>query len=282
MPNTDRKGANSTLGETPPPAPTLPVITLLTDFGTKDTYVGQMKGAILSLCPHAVLVDLSHDIPPGDIIAGAVAWCDAVAAFPPRTIHVGVVDPGVGTLRRAIAAEIGPWRFVGPDNGLITEMLKKWPMSRAVELTESRWWRPDVSAVFHGRDIFGPVAAHWAAGRELMEFGPPIESLVQLDIAAPSRDGISITGCILTIDRFGNLRTNIPQAWLTDPVDQWRIEIGPETIYGVSRCFGDRDAGALVALIGSHGHLEIAINRGHAAERLPASVGMPVHVHKTH
>lgn len=282
MPNTDRKGANSTLGETPPPAPTLPLITLLTDFGHADTYVGQMKGAILSVCPRATLVDLCHEIPPGDIAAGAVAWGAAGAAFPPQTIHVGVVDPGVGTPRRAIAAEIGPWRFVCPDNGLLTSILKTWPMSRAVELTESRWWRPEVSPVFHGRDLFGPVAAHWAAGRDLTEFGPFIDTLAELDIASPQRDGGTVTGCVLTIDRFGNLRTNIPQAWLTEPVDQWRIEIGPEAIHGVSRCFGDRDPGTLAALIGSHGHLEIAVNRGHAADRLSASVGMSVRIRKIH
>src|SRR5262245_25392926 len=118
-----------------------PIISLLTDFGSGDTYVGQMKGAILAVCPQAQLVDLTHDIPPGDIRAAAWAWADAVSAFPEGAIHVGVVDPGVGGARRAVAAEIGPWRFVCPDNGLTTLLAKRWPFRRAVELDDPRWFR---------------------------------------------------------------------------------------------------------------------------------------------
>lgn len=254
-----------------------PLITLLTDFGSRDTYVGQVKGVILSVCPHARLVDITQEIPLGDVWSGTIAWKDAIAAFPPQTVHLGVVDPGVGTSRRAIAAEIGPWRFVCPDNGLLTTLLQTWPLVHAVELTERKWWRPDVSPVFHGRDLFGPVAAHWAAGRELTEFGPPIsEPLIQLELKPPDVNGSEIQGTILIVDRFGNLRTNIPANLLTGSPDRWVTTIEGQVIRGVSRCFGDQQVGALVALIGSHGHLEIAVNQGNAAQRLQAGVGTPV------
>lgn len=264
-----------------PETPHSPLVTLLTDFGSRDTYVGQMKGAMLSVCTEARLVDLTQEIPPGDVLSGAVAWGDAVPAFPPQTVHLGVVDPGVGTARRAVAAEIGPWRFVCPDNGLLTVLLQAWPLVRAVELTERKWWRPDVSPVFHGRDLFGPVAAHWAAGRDLTEFGPPIsEPLIQLDLEPPQVIGSKIQGTILTVDRFGNLRTNISADLLTGPPDRWVTTMEGQTIRGLSRCFGDREAGDFVSLIGSHGQLEIAVNQGNAAERLHAAVGTSVKVQR--
>jgi S-adenosylmethionine hydrolase len=257
--------------------PAVPLVTLLTDFGSRDVYVGQVKGAILSVCRQASLIDLTHDIPPGNIAAAAIAWADAVTPFPPQTIHVGVVDPGVGTQRRGIAAEIGPWRFVCPDNGLLSGIVQTWPLIRAVELTEPRWWRSDVSSVFHGRDIFGPVAAHWASGQSVTDFGPLISKpLETVTIPSPQRNDRGIAGTVLAIDHFGNLRTNIPAFWIEGPPEDWHIEIGNETIHGLVRCFGDADTGALLALLGSHGRVEVAVNRGNAAERLNASVGTSV------
>src|SRR5262249_35011634 len=163
-------------------------------------------GAILAICPQATLVDLTHEISPGDVAAGARALMDSVEVFPAGTVHVTVVDPGVGSRRRAVAAEIGDWRFVGPDNGLFSLILKKFPLRRAVELRNSAYWRPNVSPVFHGRDLFGPVAAHWSAGRDITDFGPLLsDQLVTLDFPIPEVTGELIHGEIVGVDRFGNL-----------------------------------------------------------------------------
>lgn len=258
----------------------VPLVTLLTDFGSSDTYVGQMKGAILSCCRQAQLIDLTHDIPPGDIMAASLAWSDAVPAFPPETVHLAVVDPGVGGQRRAIAAEIGDWKFVCPDNGLITGVLQKWPLRRAVELQNPTFWRAAVSAVFHGRDLFGPVAGHWAAGRDLAEFGPPIDQLIQLACPVPQSHAQGVQGVILAVDRFGNLRTNIPVEMLSGAQADWIIEIPRQTIRGISRFFSEASPGMPLAIIGSHGCLEIAVNQGSAAERLQCAVGDEVRLQR--
>lgn len=256
-----------------------PLITLLTDFGSHDTYVGQMKGAILSVCPDAQLVDLAHELAPGDIPAAAIAWADAVRAFPPGTIHLGVVDPGVGSERRGIAAEIGDWKFVCPDNGLLTMLRQTWPLLRAVELRNPQWWQRAVSPVFHGRDVFGPVAGHWAAGRDLLDFGPMIvDPLIQIPIPVPETGGRTVVGQVIAVDRFGNLRTNIVAARLIGPSEGWTFEIGPHTVRGLSRYFGEQPAGMPLALIGSHGFLEIAVNQGNAAQQWNAAVGTTVRV----
>lgn len=256
-----------------------PLITLLTDFGGSDTYVGQMKGAILSVCRQAHLVDLTHDIAPGDIAAAARAWADAVPVFPPGTIHLAVVDPGVGSVRRAIAAEIGDWRFVCPDNGLLTDLLRTFLLRRAVELRNSSFWRADVSPVFHGRDLFGPVAGHWAAGRDLTDLGLPIvEPLIQVTISVPVIQGETIVGTIIAVDRFGNLRTNIPADMVSGPRECWVVEVNSHTIRGLSRYFSEASAGRPLALIGSHGCLEIAVNQGSAAKLLQCSLGDDVRV----
>ncbi len=263
-------------------APVQPIITLLTDFGSRDTYVGQMQGAILTTAPQARLVDLTHELPPGDILAGGLDWLDSIAAFPPGTIHLGVVDPGVGSERRAIVAEIGLWRFVCPDNGLLTGVLRSHPLHRAVEIREPGFWRTEVSSVFHGRDIFGPVAAHLAAGIDLGEFGPAISTpLVEIDLPEPTNETDVIQGCVLTSDRFGNLRTNIPATLLSRrqaTSTKWTTEIGDVKINGVVRCFSDSPVGQLCALIGSHGQLEIAVNQGNAQELLHAVRGTTVTV----
>lgn len=260
-----------------PESSSFPLITLLTDFGSRDAYVGQVKGAILSICPDVRLVDLTHEIPPGNLQSAALVWCDAVGVFPPGTIHLGVVDPGVGTARRAIAAEVGPWRFVGPDNGLLTGILQRWQLIRAVELTEQRWWRQEVSPVFHGRDIFGPVAAHWAAGRELTDFGPLIGSpLIELQMATAIEEENLVRGEVISIDRFGNLRTNIPATMVDGRPDEWKFELMGQIVRGLSYSFSDGGPDGLVVLIGSHGNLEIAVNQGNAADRLGATIGAPV------
>ncbi|HET6323957.1 MAG TPA: SAM-dependent chlorinase/fluorinase [Planctomycetaceae bacterium] len=258
-----------------------PLITLTTDFGFSDSYVAQMKGAILTIAPDVVLIDVTHKIPPQDRGVAAAVLADAVGAFPAGTIHLVVVDPGVGTPRRAVAVEVrgpgdaGELRFVAPDNGVLTRVMEGRSISRAVQLTESRFWRASVSRTFHGRDVFGPVAAHWSLGIDLAEFGPPLDSpLVELALPQPTRQGQSVCGEVLRTDTFGNLITNIPATQL--PEADWprlTVEIGTQRIQGISRAYLDRSVGELVAVIGSSGLLEIAICCGHAGEILAAWSG---------
>lgn len=264
-----------------PPASMPPLITLLTDFGTSDTYVGQMKGAILSICPSAHLVDLNHEITPGAIDAASRMWADAVGVFPAGTVHLGVVDPGVGSSRRAIAVECGPWRFVCPDNGLLSHILQNWPVQRAVALTDPRWWRNEVASVFHGRDIFGPVAAQWAHGTEITEFGPLIsDALITLPTEQPVIDGSTIEGIVEQIDRFGNLITNLSGDLFADRSTAWSFRIGPHEVRGLSRFYGEQPSGIFLAIIGSHGRLELAVSQGDAAGRIGATMGTKVYAIK--
>lgn len=262
-----------------------PCISLLTDFGLQDSYVGQMKGVIASINPQAALVDLTHAIPPQQILAAAVALSDSVDAFPSGTIHLAVVDPGVGSSRRAIAAEVGPYRFVCPDNGLLTLVLQRAPLRRAVNLDQQRWWRPTVSQTFHGRDLFAPIAAAWSLGHDLAEFGSPLtEPLMSLPInecevvPGTGSEAAVIRGQILVIDRFGNLITNVTRDCIPPKTRQIQIEIAELCLHGISGCYSQRDPGTCIALFGSSGRLEIAIVNGNAAAELAATVGTPVTV----
>jgi S-adenosyl-L-methionine hydrolase (adenosine-forming) len=257
------------------------IITLTTDFGLSDSYVAQMKGAILSIAPEVVLVDVTHQIPPQDCAAASALLADAVGVFPAGTIHLVVVDPGVGTKRRAVAIEARgkndkhPLRFVAPDNGVLTRVLADRKVFGAVQLSEPRFWRPIVSQTFHGRDIFGPVAAHWSFGVELSLFGPPLDSpLVTLSLQEAVLEGSTLRGEVVRSDAFGNLITNIPASRLPE-ADRPRmtVEVGTQRIVGISRAYQDRAPGELVALIGSSGMLEIAVCCGNAGEILTAWSG---------
>jgi S-adenosylmethionine hydrolase len=258
-----------------------PLITLTTDFGLSDSYVAQMKGAILTIAPEAVLIDVTHKIPPQDCAVGAAVLADAVGPFPSGTIHLVVVDPGVGTERRAIAVEargehdVGDLRFVAPDNGVLTRALAGRSVRRAVELTDRSFWRSSVSQTFHGRDIFGPVAAHWSLGVDLSEFGPPLDSpLVTLALPEPTRQGNNLFGEVVRTDSFGNLITNISAAQLpADDRSRVTVEIGTQRITGISSAYQDRAVGEVLALFGSSGMLEIAVCCGHAGEILAAWSG---------
>jgi hypothetical protein len=263
-----------------------PIITITTDFGLSDSYVAQMKGAILAISPEATLVDVTHQVPRQDCAAASAILADVVAAFPPGTIHLVVVDPGVGTDRRAVAVEtknanevIGP-RFVAPDNGVLTEVLQNRPIQRAVRLAEPRFWRAEVSHTFHGRDVFAPVAAHWSRGIDLAEFGPPLEwPLIKLAANRPVVQAGEIRGRIVRTDSFGNLITNIEASTLPESGrERLIIELGTQRIVGISRCYGEKPTGELLALIGSSGRLEIAVCQGHAGEILAAWSGDPVAV----
>jgi hypothetical protein len=265
-----------------------PIITLTTDFGLSDSYVAQIKGVILAISPGATLVDVTHQVPRQDCVAASVLLADAVGAFPAGTIHLVVVDPGVGTDRRAVAVEtkgagdtIGP-RFVAPDNGVLTSVLQTCPVRRAVRLAERRFWGAEISHTFHGRDIFAPVAAHWSLGIDLAAFGPPLElPLVALPSDRPVVDGDAIHGRIVRTDSFGNLITNIDAFLLPEAArERVVVELGTQRIKGISRFYGEKSAGELLALFGSSGRLEIAVCQGHAGEILAAWSGDPVIVRR--
>src|SRR5438445_10884178 len=186
-----------------------PVIALLTDFGTRDHYAGTMKGVALGICPDATLVDISHDLPPHDVLGAALELAAAYKYFPAGTIFLVVVDPGVGSARRGIAAEAGDYKFVAPDNGVLTAVFDEHPPKRVVELTERKYARPTVSRTFEGRDRFAPAAAWLAKGIELAALGRPAASIHHLDLPRPRLDPDALTGEVLRVDRFGNLITNI-------------------------------------------------------------------------
>src|ERR1700736_980172 len=182
-----------------------PVIALLTDFGTRDHYAGTMKGVALGICPDAALVDISHEMPPHDVLAGALELGACYRYFPQGTIFLVVVDPGVGSTRRGIAAEAGDFKFVAPDNGVLTAVLDEHPPRRAVELSERRYARPTVSRTFEGRDRFAPAAAWLAKGIQLSALGRPISDVHRLDIPLPEEVAGTVRGVVLRVDRFGNL-----------------------------------------------------------------------------
>ncbi|HEX7127860.1 MAG TPA: SAM-dependent chlorinase/fluorinase [Thermodesulfobacteriota bacterium] len=257
-----------------PPART--IITFTTDFGLVDGWVAAMKGVVLSLAPDAQLVDVTHAVPPQDVRAGAFVLGTTWSAFPAGTIHVAVVDPGVGTGRRGLALEMQGHRFVGPDNGLFTFPLRMAEAAgapvRAVSLDRPEFHAAEVSATFHGRDVFAPVAGHLAAGRALGELGSAIDprSLVRLGVQAAGARGE-----VLHVDRFGNLITS-----LAPPRTPARVRLpgaGPAAAaLRLVRTFADVPPGEAAALVGSSGLVEIVVNQGHAAQRFAARRGDPV------
>lgn len=253
-----------------------PVITLTTDFGQADGYVATMKGVILSICPQAEVVDISHGVQPQAVQEAAYLLAFAAPYFPPGTVHVAVVDPGVGTQRRAVAVHCSRALCVAPDNGLLHLALEQDPAREAVELLESRFHRPEVSATFHGRDIFAPAAAHLACGADLREMGPAIAAadLCPLPLAHAEKDGAGRWQArVLRVDRFGNLITNLRAG---DAAGSLSLTAGGVRIEGLSRTFADVAEGELVAYVGSGGYLEIAVRGGSAAERLGLKAGDPV------
>jgi S-adenosylmethionine hydrolase len=259
-----------------------PLITLLTDFGTRDAYVASLKGVILSLNPEANLVDLSHEVPPQDIRAGALILAAAAPFFPPGTIHLAVVDPGVGGGRRALAARGRDGYWVGPDNGLFHFIFGQAPDLALVSLENPAFFRPQVSATFHGRDIFAPVAAHLSLGVDLDRFGPRITDPVVLDLPQPVFAPTVIQGEIISVDRFGNLISNLRLAQLTAWLGQatMRLQAGPLTLTGLARTYAQAAPGEFLALEGGHGFLEIACAQDSAARRLKAGVGLAVEIRK--
>lgn len=255
-----------------------PIVALLSDFGGRDHYAGTMKGVVLGICPDATLVDISHDIPPHDVLGAALALAASYRYFPAGTVFLTVVDPGVGSARRGLAAEAGDHRFVAPDNGVLTGVFRDTPPRRVVELTERRYARPTVSRTFEGRDRFAPAAAWLAKGIQLSALGRSVTDYHVLDIPAPSIDAEIVAGQVLWVDRFGNLVTNIDRKTFERLAQAGtvQIDVGGHRVGRLVATYADIGADEVCALFGSTDHLEIAANASSAVERLGLARGAPV------
>ena len=257
------------------------IVTLLTDFGTQDSFVGIMKGVILGLCPEAAVVDLCHEIRPFDIRGASFLLQSAVGCFPEGTIHLAVVDPGVGGDRRPILAEIDGQLFVGPDNGILSYPMASGRRPIVRELSATEFWRHPVSASFQGRDIFAPVAGHLAAGVSQDRFGPIIRDPVRLEIPCPTMDASgAVRGQVVWIDRFGNCITNISRADVETLASRGagpiRVVFGERRSGLLVPCFAGAGAGGCGAIVGSLDHLELFCNQGDFAGRYRVKSGDPV------
>ena len=255
-----------------------PVIALLTDFGTRDHYVGAMRGVALGICPDATLADITHDVAPQDVLGGALELAAAFTCFPPGTVFLCVVDPGVGSARRGIGAEAGGYQFVAPDNGLLTLAFRECPPTRVVELTERQYARAEISRTFEGRDRFAPAAAWLARGTDLGALGPPVASWQLLDVPEPRVQDGCLSGVVLRVDRFGNLVTNIDRRCVQQVAGGRRIvvEAAGCPVAEFVETYAEAAPGSICALFGSSGHLEMAINGGSAAEALGLARGARV------
>jgi S-adenosylmethionine hydrolase len=250
------------------------LITLTTDFGLVDPFVGILKGVIASRAPGVVTIDITHGIPPQDVLAGALVLRHAVPFFPPGTVHLAVVDPGVGSARRALCVETDTALLVAPDNGLLSLVAPAPAVRRIVELTEERFFLTPRSTTFHGRDVFAPVAAAVATGTDLDDLGPRRPDLQRLAVPEPTRRGSAFHGQIIYVDRFGNLVTNLPGR--TFPPGPVSISIGQVRIRGVSPSYAAVARDTPVAVVNSWDLLEIAVRDGSARERFGVGVGEPV------
>jgi hypothetical protein len=263
----------------------VPVVTLLTDFGLGDAYVGIMKGVILSVAPDARMVDITHQVSPQNLIQAAFLIDSATPYFPRGTLHMVVVDPGVGSRRRILALETDAYRFLAPDNGVLTRVLEKTAVRTVVAVENPDFFLPTVSGTFHGRDIFAPVAAHILRGVPLQRLGPGIspDTLVRLDLPAPRvSDAGEWIGTVIDMDRFGNLVTNLEAALLAVSGPQalaaLTIHVGSGRIRGLSVSYAAVAPGEPLAVIGSRGTLEISVNQGSAADYFSTSLGDTVRV----
>jgi hypothetical protein len=274
----------------------IPLITLLTDFGTADGYVGSMKGVMLDIAPKACLVDLSHQIAPQNVRQAAYVLYTAYPFFPSHTVHLIVVDPGVGSARRPIALRTPRGTFVGPDNGVFSYVMAQEPVEAIVELSNPSYRLSQVSHTFHGRDVFAPAAAHLAAGVPIDELGPPVPDPITFSPPKQEITPDGIRGEVLHADHFGNLITSIGKlCWdgeelsleaafqATEKKKPVRFEAnaavvsaGGQEIAGIHRAYAKVERGEVLALVGSGGYLELAVREGSGAERLGLSPGDPV------
>ncbi|MBA4383971.1 MAG: hypothetical protein C0410_04490 [Anaerolinea sp.] len=259
----------------------MPIITLLTDFGLRDTFIGVMKGVIWSIAPNAQIADLTHEIPPQRVVDGALAIAGAAPYFPAGTIHVCVVDPGVGTSRHSMLALIGNQYFIGPDNGLFSLVIQKAADFTTppvyIALNKPRFWLPQVSNSFHGRDIFAPVAAHLANGVRLEELGDPFETPMLISVPVPQKTAEGWLGQVMQVDHFGNLVTNFTKEQLK-PGSGVIISVKSTILNEVVTTFGNKAPGELIAMLDSSGHLAISVVNGSAADRLGVRADEPVKI----
>ncbi|MEW6568323.1 MAG: SAM-dependent chlorinase/fluorinase [Chloroflexota bacterium] len=271
-------------------------IALLTDFGSQDTYVGVVKGVIARLAPEAGLIDITHEVPPGDIRRGAFYLWQSVPYFPEGTIFLAVIDPGVGTHRRSLAAAWPRFSCLAPDNGLLTYLLAQQPPSAVHALTSPERRLPTVSATFHGRDVFAPAAAHLARGEAIQRLGPPVTDPVRFPLPLlEALEGPELRGEVLHADRFGNWITSLGclrqeaadlvfEPWLPGcasmrlPRTGLALRLPDGSLLPLRTTFEEAAAGAPLAYIGSSGLIEIAVNRGRASDLLPHLTGQPVHL----
>jgi hypothetical protein len=259
----------------------MPILTLTTDFGDKDGFVGTMKGVIWSICPAAQIADISHTVTPQNVLEGAIVLWRAYPFFPAGSVHVAVIDPGVGTSRRPMAAHLGVHYFVGPDNGLFTPMVEDaekngWPIE-IVHLTNAKYFLAEVSHTFHGRDIFAPVGAALANGVPLAELGPAITDPVRLPMPKPQKTQTGWRAHVTVVDIFGNLTTDLAASELEGQESVLFRLLGRE-LRGLVDSYGLEQSGALVALVDSENFVEIAAVNGSAAKELGAQTGDIVEV----
>lgn len=270
----------------------LPTIALLTDFGTQDIYVGVMKGVMRQIAPSATFIDISHHISPQNIQEAGLALLNSVPYFPKGTVFLIVVDPGVGTRRRPIAVQAGDYIFVAPDNGVLTTILTRFDSYQAYELTESRYWLDATSQTFHGRDIFAPVSAHLASGVSCAQVGTPLDSIIHLPPPSLKISPTRLIGEVIHIDHFGNIITSIGQLQWTafdrlmlssifdnnpTPIvilrDKVSIIMKTMTLSMIHKAYDEVERGQLLALVGSNGFLEVAINQDNAGRDLDIVIG---------
>jgi S-adenosylmethionine hydrolase len=260
-----------------------PLIAFVSDFGTRDHYAGVMKGVVLSINPEATVIDVSHDLPAHDIPFAAHELAATYRYYPAGTIFLVVVDPGVGSSRRGLAVEAGDWRFVAPDNGVLTAVLQETPARKVVELTERRYARPTVSRTFEGRDRFAPAAAWLSKGIQLTALGRSVTDFVMLDLPKPRLEDAVLHGVVIRIDHFGNVVTNLDRRScerLSDGGGVLRLTIGEHAIGRIVSTYSELAADEIGALFGSTDQLECASNASRAADRLGAAVGTPVELRR--
>lgn len=256
-----------------------PILTITTDFGNRDQYVSAMKAVILTIAPNVRIIDISHEIPAQDVMAAAWILKNSAFLYPENTIHLVVVDPGVGTSRKPVAVKIKNQIFVGPDNGLLS-LVADQNEYEAYELNKSEYWFSTSSNTFHGRDIFAPVAAHLCKGIPINEIGNSIKKLVTYRWALPIVDDEGIQGWVVHIDHYGNLITNISKELFekSSIKDTVKIFIGNTIIHDISETFGSVPEGEATAVFGSTGMMEIIVNKGNAERMLGVQKGAPVSV----
>ncbi len=252
-----------------------PVVALLTDFGTRDHYAGTLKAVVLGVCPDVTLIDIGHDIPAHDVLAGALELGACFKYFPAATVFLVVVDPGVGSSRRGIAADCGDYRFVAPDNGVLSAVFRDVTPKKVVELTERKYARPTLSRTFEGRDRFAPAAGWLARGIALASLGKGVADYHVIELPRPQVTADHITGEVVRVDRFGNLITNIDRKGLEQFAAGRAIavSVGGHEVPRIVATYSETPAGELCALFGSTDHLEVALNSGDAAARLGLSRG---------